>query len=192
MWDEMGSVSPDDGPGLSYGGPRTRKQLHNQTKDYRNTKVVKGKTSVNSQKVKSGLITITGGAVATVAGGASVLTGVGVPVGVTAMTFGIATMGFGLAQTFEGLNGGKRKVPGGPAEAVDWESGGDGTWGQLIDLLSGGFPRNAIEGAFFAYGLYGSNAFQFFFLARPSGQPPMRSPFITRRDNTTVVPRQKP
>ncbi|GCD80898.1 hypothetical protein DES35_1107 [Schleiferia thermophila] len=140
-------------------------------------------------KVTSGTITAIGGGAAAVFGIMGIISGVASPAGVAGVTFGVPTMGLGMATMIDGFQGGKQSFPSGPLEATDIGFGGDGSMGQILDVFSGGFPRNAASALFMGYGLYNSNIGRAMLnppLIAP--QPPSGSmPYIAPRDNTNVA-----
>ncbi len=137
--------------------------------------------------VKNGAITVFGGVITTVGGVIAISTGVAAPAGVVAVVTGIPSIGFGVANIIDGFDGGSRKLPSGLSQAIDIELGGDGTTGQIVDVFSGGIPKNVTNGLLFGYGIYDSNIGQMVLGPRPVISTPYRNPFVIQRDNTNVI-----
>jgi hypothetical protein len=151
----------------------------------RGQRAAQGSRGADWSMIGDGAISVLGGAVSTVGGVFSIASGVAAPAGVAGVVLGIPTMGFGVANIIDGFAGGHSKLPSGPAVATDIGFGGDGTVGQIVDVFSGGLPKNVRDGLLFGYGIYSSNIGQAMF--RPSFSPISSSPFIIQRDNTNVV-----
>jgi len=76
-------------------------------------------------------------------GGISALvTGVGIPAGAVALTLGAPMVGFGVVRIVDGFRGGYRDISGGFFQVTGEGFGGDGSFGQILDIISGGLPRN--------------------------------------------------
>ncbi|MDG1849273.1 MAG: RHS repeat-associated core domain-containing protein [Flavobacteriales bacterium] len=143
--------------------------------------------SINWDKVASGAYTTIGGTLSTVGGVVGIATGVAAPAGVGGVCLGVPAMGLGVARMIDGFQGGNRIIPGGLAEGVDIGVGGDGSVGQVVDVFSGGLPKNVISGTLMGYGIYNSNIGQIIFRSPSYNSQNMPNPLITRSDNTNVV-----
>ena len=146
--------------------------------------------STNWDKVASGAYTTIGGTLSTVGGVVAIATGVAAPAGFGGVCLGVPAMGFGVARMIDGFQGGNRIIPGGLAEGVDigvGGVGGDGSVGQVVDIFSGGLPKNVISGTLMGYGIYNSNIGQIIFRSPNYNSQNMPDPFVIRRDNTNVV-----
>ena len=142
-----------------------------------------GKPTPKSE-VLDGFATFTLGT-AQVVGGAFLLPTVGgTAPGALMMSTGIPTIGFGLAKIINGIQGGTKSIPSGPAEATDIALGGSGTIGQVIDIACGGVPRTVGDKLAFGYSVISSN------IIKESFSPPQikteRSQPTSKVDNLRI------
>ena len=147
-----------------------------------------GGGNINWNQVITGSASMLGGTLLTVSGGAAVLTGVGAPAGGAGIIIGVPAIGFGFANVIEGFRGGEQSIPHGLFEAVDVGFNGDGTFGQMTDVFSGGLPKNITTGVIMGIGLYNSNVGQGMIntSSRRNFSSSSNSPREILQDNTRV------
>ncbi len=143
--------------------------------------------NIDWKMVRKGAATTASGLVTTVLGAYAVYSGVGVSFGLSGISLGIPTIGFGVTKIIDGFDGGQRSVPGGPLEATDLGFGGDGSYGQVGDIFSGGLPKTTIQGIIMGYGIYNSNMFQSLNSDASKFSGFIPQPVFAPRDNTNVV-----
>ena len=137
--------------------------------------------------VGNGAITAAGGGLMFSGGIALSSTGAGALIGVSGIMLGSAAMGFGTAMMVAGFSGKNVNIPGGLGEALDKGFGGSGTIGQIIDIGSGGLPKNLLDAGLMGHGLYNSNLGQMMLFNPLNINNGSSNPFVAPRDNTNVV-----